>query len=56
MSMEAKPYLRSIKLKRDDIADFGRFPYTVPVIRQPRITLNLLNAKIKLVVFDVKFD
>lgn len=23
---------------------------------QPRITLNLLNAKIKLVVFDVKFD
>jgi predicted ATPase len=32
--MEAKPYLRSIKLKRDDIADFGRFPYTVPVIRE----------------------
>ena len=32
--MEAKPYLRSIELKRDSIASFDEYPYSIPVVRE----------------------
>ncbi len=34
MDMEAKPYLRSIKLKRESIENFDEYPYSIPVVRE----------------------
>ncbi len=31
--MDAKPYLRSIELKRDEVEDFEAFPFCLPAIR-----------------------
>lgn len=32
--MEAKPYLRSIELKRDNIERFEEYPFNIPVVRE----------------------
>ncbi len=32
--MEAKPYLRSIEVKREDIKSFDEYPYSIPVVRE----------------------
>lgn len=32
--MEAKPYLRDIELKRDDIESFEEYPFCLPVVRE----------------------
>ena len=32
--MDAKPYLRDIELKRDDIASFEEYPFCLPVVRE----------------------
>lgn len=32
--MDAKPYLRDIELKRDDIASFDEYPFCLPAVRE----------------------
>ena len=32
--MDAKPYLRSVELKRDSISNFESYPYSIPAIRE----------------------
>lgn len=32
--MEAKPYLREISLKRDEITDFEQYPFNIPSVRE----------------------
>lgn len=32
--MDAKPYLRAISLKREQIGSFDRYPFAVPAIRE----------------------
>src|ERR1051325_10300803 len=32
--MNAKPYLRSVSLKRNEIASFGAYPFSIPAVRE----------------------
>ena len=32
--MNAKPYLRAVSLKRDEIADFDAYPFAIPAVRE----------------------
>lgn len=34
MSLEDKPYLREIQLKRDDIESFGAYPFCIPAVKE----------------------
>lgn len=34
MNFEAKPYLRSIQLKRNEIEDFDEYPFCIPAVRE----------------------
>lgn len=34
MSLEERPYLREIQLKRDDIESFDEYPFNIPAVKE----------------------